>query len=598
MGSFFARVSHLLLPYRRRIVKAAGWILLFQVLALVEPYIFATVLDDLVRGGRAQAIIEKLALASIVLVVLMLVKRHKDERIRSIGNAIDAELNPLLLKKMLALPLSFHESQNSGRLMGKVIRGITKLVDGVYMVFHDFVPIVGQSLVAMTILLWIDWHPAVLVFVTMCTLGAIRVIFNRRVRELRKARYDLGSDIGAHDSQSLHNVLTTQAFAQEKRELAWSTEACGRYSDMMNTEHGTYERADLWSAAAVNVSRISVIALSANAMWHGAYGVGILAFTVGMAERLFSSCYRIGGIYARAAECVEPVSTLTDILAEEETVADPSVAVSPATAGNGTVSGRVTVQGVHFRYPRTQSPDGRPPDLRIPNLVIAEGSMLGIVGHTGSGKSTLVKLLLRFYDPQIGRLDIDGVDLREMTLAELRRTIGYVPQEVELYDITVAENIAYGRPDATRAEVEAAARAADAHGFITSLENGYDTLVGNKGMKLSGGQRQKVGIARALLLAPPILIFDEATSSVDSFSEREIQRTMEQVCKGRTAIIIAHRLSTVRRCHRILVMQRGEIIEAGTHDELMVRNGSYAALVRAQERADQPEPPADPKLLN
>jgi ATP-binding cassette subfamily B protein len=218
------------------------------------------------------------------------------------------------------------------------------------------------------------------------------------------------------------------------------------------------------------------------------------------------------------------------------------------------------------------------------NLKIAPGEMIGLVGHSGSGKSTLVNLICRFYDVAEGTIRLDGVDIRSIAVADYRRNIGLVLQEPFLFFGTIAENIAYGKPNATRAEIISAARAAHAHEFILRLPHGYDSLVGERGQSLSGGERQRISIARALLIDPQILILDEATSSVDSTTEKEIQKALDNLVKGRTTIAIAHRLSTLRKADRLIVLDRGQIIEQGGHDQLMALNGVYRRMYETQAR--------------
>jgi len=232
---------------------------------------------------------------------------------------------------------------------------------------------------------------------------------------------------------------------------------------------------------------------------------------------------------------------------------------------------------VGFRYGNRQV-------IRKLSLDIRPGEMIGLVGHSGSGKSTLVNLMCRFYDVSEGAIRLDGIDVRELAVADYRRHIGLVLQEPFLFFGTIAENIAYGRPDATRAEIVAAARAAHAHEFILRLPHGYDSLVGERGQSLSGGERQRISIARALLIDPRILILDEATSSVDSTTEKAIQSALDNLVRGRTTIAIAHRLSTLRKADRLVVLDRGAVVETGNHDELMARQGAYFALYQAQAR--------------
>jgi ATP-binding cassette subfamily B protein len=241
------------------------------------------------------------------------------------------------------------------------------------------------------------------------------------------------------------------------------------------------------------------------------------------------------------------------------------------------VKGRIELRGIGFRY-------GNRSVIRNLDLTIEPGEMIGLVGHSGSGKSTLVNLICRFYDVSEGSVRVDGTDIRSFAVSDYRRNIGLVLQEPFLFFGTIAENIAYGKPDATREEIVAAARAAHAHEFILRLPHGYDSLVGERGQTLSGGERQRISIARALLIDPHILILDEATSSVDTTTEREIQKALDNLVRGRTTIAIAHRLSTLRLANRIVVLDRGQIVEVGQHDELLAREGHYYRLHQAQAR--------------
>ena len=261
-----------------------------------------------------------------------------------------------------------------------------------------------------------------------------------------------------------------------------------------------------------------------------------------------------------------------DILDHVSSVPEP---INPVKLEN--VKGSIELQNVGFRYGNRSVTKGV-------NLSIAPGEMIGLVGHSGSGKSTLVNLICRFYDTAEGTIRIDGVDIRSIPVAEYRKHIGLVLQEPFLFFGTIAENIAYGKPDATREEIIEAARAAHAHEFILRLPMGYDSLVGERGQSLSGGERQRISIARALLINPSILILDEATSSVDTTTEKEIQRALDNLVKGRTTIAIAHRLSTLRKADRLVVLDKGEIVEIGSHEQLMEAQGAYYTLYQAQLR--------------
>jgi ATP-binding cassette, subfamily B, bacterial len=293
-----------------------------------------------------------------------------------------------------------------------------------------------------------------------------------------------------------------------------------------------------------------------------------------MTQRLLWPLTRLGETFDLYQRAMASTRRILDLLAVEPTIID----------GTGTlpqpVAGEVRFDDVTFAYGPTDKPGRKVLDGF--DLVVPAGETHAIVGATGAGKSTVVKLMLRLYEATAGRITLDGVDIDDVPLVELRQAIGYVGQDVFLFQGTVRENLAYGRPDATDDELERAARLAEAHDFITELPDGYDTIVGERGQKLSGGQRQRLSIARAILKDPPLLVLDEATSAVDNETEAAIQRSLELVGRGRTVVVIAHRLSTVRHADRIHVLEQGRVVESGNHDDLLDARGLYAALWRIQ----------------
>ena len=323
------------------------------------------------------------------------------------------------------------------------------------------------------------------------------------------------------------------------------------------------------------LTEIGLLVVWAFGIWQVSRGditVGILTAFLAYIGRFYGRLDSMSRIVSVTQKAAAGAKRIFDILDHVSTVPEPTRPVHIDR-----VSGAIEMRDVGFRY-------GNRSVIRGLSLQIQPGEMVGLVGHSGSGKSTLVNLICRFYDVTDGSIRVDDIDTRSIPVAEYRRHIGLVLQEPFLFFGSIAENIAYGKPDATRSEVIAAARAAHAHEFILRLPHGYDSLVGERGQGLSGGERQRISIARALLIDPRILILDEATSSVDTETEKEIQKALDNLVAGRTTIAIAHRLSTLRKADRLVVMDRGEIVEVGQHEELMAREGHYYRLYQAQAR--------------
>lgn len=366
-------------------------------------------------------------------------------------------------------------------------------------------------------------------------------------------------------------MLTIKSYAAE----AWEKQRLIAQSQAYRASNG---RAIRLSAAFIPLIRfailfafIAILVIGGLQAWSGAIAIGTYSFLVFITQRLLWPLTTLGRTlddYQRAMASTHRVMDLLDT-----PVAIPSGNLPLPIAD---VRGQIRFERVDFAY------SGRERLLEAFDLEVPAGATVGIVGATGSGKSTIVKLLLRLYPIQGGRILLDGLAIEQLSLQDLRRAIGLVSQEVFLFHGTVAENIAYGTFAATRAAIERAAGLAEAAGFIEALPQGYDTLVGERGLRLSGGQRQRIALARAILKDPPVLVLDEATAAVDNETEAAIQRSLDRITASRTTLVIAHRLSTVRHADRIVVMEQGRIVESGGHDELLARNGAYAALWRVQ----------------
>ncbi|MDX9843762.1 MAG: ABC transporter ATP-binding protein [Aquabacterium sp.] len=489
-----------------------------------------------------------------------------------VSERIGADLRTATFEHLLRLSLDYFGSKRTGDLMARIGSETDRI--NVFLSLHALDFATDVLMIAMTAAILISINPW-LALVTLVPLPFIAWLIHL-VRDRLRTGFEkidrVWGEVTNVLADTIPGIRVVKAFAQEQRE-ADRFRAANQYNLQANDKLNK-----TWSLFTPTVSLLTEIGLLV--VW--AFGiwlvheqditVGVLTAFIAYIGRFYGRLDSMSRIVSVTQKAAAGAKRIFDILDHVSNVPDP---VNPVKLP--ALQGRLELDRIGFRY-------GSRAVIRDVSLDIQPGEMIGLVGHSGSGKSTLVNLICRFYDVSDGGIRVDGVDVRRIAVADFRRHIGLVLQEPFLFFGTIAENIAYGKPDASREEIIAAARAAHAHEFILRLPQGYDSLVGERGQGLSGGERQRISIARALLINPRILIMDEATSAVDTETEKEIQKALDNLVKGRTTIAIAHRLSTLRKADRLVVMDKGRIVEVGPHDELMAREGAYWRLYQAQAR--------------
>ena len=476
-----------------------------------------------------------------------------------------------------ALSLRFHLERQTGGMTRDIERGVRGIESLISYSLFSIVPTLIEVVLVLTILgvkfdAWFAW----------ITLGALAlyITFTVWVTEWRtKYRRQANEfDSAAHTKavDSLLNYETVKYFNNEAFEARRYDESLERLRRARLKAQTTLSMLNLGQQLIIAVGLVAMLWRATQGVVDGRMTLGDLVMVNAIMIQLYIPLNFLGVIYREIKQSLTDLDKMFTLMEKEREVADAPGALPLALAATPSVA----FEHVHFAY------DAARPILHDISFEIPAGKTVAVVGPSGSGKSTLARLLYRFYDVQQGRIVIAGQDIRQVRQASVRQAIGIVPQDTVLFNDTVEYNIAYGRPGASHAEVEAAARAAHIHDFIASTPKGYAAIVGERGLKLSGGEKQRVAIARTLLKNPPILIFDEATSALDSANERAIQAELQSVAQNKTTLVIAHRLSTVVDAHEILVMEAGRIIERGTHAELLARQGRYAAMWALQQSSD------------
>ncbi len=596
-GKLSSLIVDLLRPYRTGLAIVLGSMLVQTLTSLAAPWPLKVILDNVVGNHHLPAWLEwihrypiaqsksglaLLAASAVVLIALIgsiagYVANYYTE---SVGQWVANDLRLRIYHHLQRLSLSYYDTHQTGLLLSTLTDDVATIQNfassATLGILIDLLTIVGM----LGLMFWLDWDFAL---IAVGVTPFLLLFVSRFKKSVKKATHEVRkrqSDIVAVVQQGLGSMRTVEAFGREDLEESRLGEA----------SHATVEaalKARQIKSLLSPVVNLTVAFCTAIVLWRGASLILSGAMTVGSLTVFLAYLSKFFKPVQDLAKMTNTIAQTSVGLERIQAILDTDVGIPQKTDAKdpGSLRGRIVFEHVAFAY------DPAAPVLRDVNFTIEPGQRIGIVGPTGGGKSTVVSLIPRFYDPTNGRIRIDDQDLGDLELAALRRNIGFVLQDTVLFRGTIRENIAYGHPGASEDEIREAARLANAHEFIDRMPQGYDTLVGERGLTLSGGQRQRLGIARALIRNSPILILDEPTAALDTESEKLVMEALERLMHGRTVITIAHRLSTIRDADKIIVLKAGVVAEEGTHAELVRLNGVYAELHRIQT-GDAPAPKA------
>ena len=568
-----------------RVVVALVLLVGAKVANVWVPIFYKRAVDALSPGGDAGALVT-IPLGLIVAyglarVMSLVFAELRDAVFANVAQRTIRKVALSVFQHLHALSLRFHLERQTGGLTRSLERG-TRAIETLlrYALFSIVPTLVEITLVCVILWRMFDGWFALATFVTVAGYIAYTFFVSEWRIQFRRAMNETDNKANTKAVDSLLNYETVKYFGNEAHEARRYDAALASYEQAAVKSQRSLSLLNIGQSAIISLGLAVVMGMAARGIVNGTMTLGDFVLVNTYLLQLYQPLNFFGVVYREIKQALIDVESMVTLLSVDREVADRPGA--PALAITG---GELRFEGVKFGY------DPRRPILKGVDFTVPAGRTVAIVGPSGAGKSTIGRLLFRFYDVSGGRILIDGQDIRAVTQQSLRGAIGIVPQDTVLFNDTIYYNIAYGRPGATPAEIEQAARLAHIHTFIMALPDGYETTVGERGLKLSGGEKQRVAIARTILKNPAILLFDEATSALDTHTEREIQANLREVSRGRTTLVIAHRLSTVIDADEILVMEAGTVIERGRHLELLSRGGAYAALwARQQESSQGPEP--------
>lgn len=557
-------------PQSPTILLAFVCTLLFTVFWPIQAWL-AGEMTEYIGKGDTNSIARLAGLAAVIFLVRGIAQYGQDSLMAKAALSVALNLRQVVYGHLQRLSLNYFEVAKTGDLTYRLTEDIDRIGEVINKFFHDFIPCVLQLIVVLGYMLWLNWQLTVATLILAPLMALIIGGFGDKLLQFSRRSQNRISNLSALLTEVLGGIRLVQAFAAESYEL----ERFSQEAEANRQAKYLAEKAKAIQFVVVGfLQAMSVIFIFFLGSWQisqgNITGKEFVSYIAGVAL-LIDPISHITSNYNGFKEGQASLDRILELLAIQPTVIEPKKPITLQVT-----QGQVEYNSVSFSY------TAKTPVINNLSLTAYPGETIALVGASGAGKSTLVNLLPRFYNADSGEILIDGVNIQDVTLKSLRQQIGIVPQETTLFSGTIAQNIAFGKTDFELKDVEAAAKIANAHQFITELSQGYFTYVGERGVNLSGGQRQRIAIARAIFLNPPILILDEATSALDSESEALVQEALERIMQKRTVFIIAHRLTTVRRVDRILVLEKGQIVESGNHQELLAKNGVYASFYARQ----------------
>jgi len=573
---FWKNLWKLLEPSQRALKTLIIMILFLEASFMISPYLLKKIIDKIIDFNPDEVPVV------IFLIVLMFILSQassvfvylKERRSLKVMIDIEKYLMVRAQKKLVYLSLNYHERENTGNKISKIERGVDRISKMLGNLLYDVFPSLFQLFLTITILFFIDYRFSLSILLFAPTFVYITLKGNIVLRPTREKRYQRYEQAAGIMGQAIININAVKSFVQEKREVSTYNKLRDSIARDELKEWYRLIKYGLARNFMIDAGRVTIIFLGVYFVLNHSLSIGTLVFVIALSEKSYFSLFKLSGIYDRIEEGRVAVDRLIKLNEEESNIKNKKNAIKPKK-----IKGKIEFKNVVFCYSSNKIKA-----LEKLNIKINEACVTALVGPSGGGKTTVAKMIYRHYDPQEGSVSIDGVDLRDYDLYAFRKFISIVPQEVEIFSNTIENNISYAKPGADKKEIIAAAKIANANDFINDLPEKYKTEVGERGMRLSGGQRQRIGIARAILANPRILIFDEATSSLDSQSERLIQDAMDKISKGRTVVIIAHRLSTIKKADKIIVLEKGKVVQAGSHYELLkMKGGLYSRLIELQK---------------